>query len=346
MALPSISVVIPTYNRSALVPRAVASALAQVEPGDEVIVVDDGSTDDTDLALAPFGDRIRFMRCSNGGAGAARNRGIREARRELVAFLDSDDEWMPGKLHLQRTLLARRTDILFCFSNFAVRDADGAIHPGYLARWHGQLHRGDAASELPLRAALTDRALFSSLASLPEGWSDFLVLTGDLALVELASSCVLTSSLVARRSAGDALRFAEDVPTWEDWECFGRLALAGTAAFLDVDTTWQHGHSGPRLSGAGSLRRSQAQLRIAQRVWGSSPEFLRKHGAAYARLEASFANTLARELLACGRTSEALALLAEVPGASRFYRALAWMPPASLSALIRLRDRIGQRLRG
>ena len=114
----SVSIVIPTYNRAHLVSRAVNSALQQCAPGDEVIVVDDGSTDSTGIVLAEFGERIRYIRKENGGAGAARNRGIREARNPLVAFLDSDDEWMPGKIELQRQFMQARPDVLFCFSDF------------------------------------------------------------------------------------------------------------------------------------------------------------------------------------------------------------------------------------
>jgi glycosyltransferase involved in cell wall biosynthesis len=70
---PLISVVIPTYNRAGLVGRAVASALCQLDPGDELIVIDDGSTDGTEEALAPYRGRIRYVRTPNQGAGEARN---------------------------------------------------------------------------------------------------------------------------------------------------------------------------------------------------------------------------------------------------------------------------------
>jgi glycosyltransferase involved in cell wall biosynthesis len=89
------SVIIPTYNRARLVPEAVESVLAQTHREFEVIVVDDGSTDDTAAALGPYGDRIRCVRQPNRGLAAARNRGLREARGELVAFLDSDDLYEP-----------------------------------------------------------------------------------------------------------------------------------------------------------------------------------------------------------------------------------------------------------
>jgi glycosyltransferase involved in cell wall biosynthesis len=93
-----VSAVIPTHNHGALVPEAVESALAQTWPNLEVIVVDDGSTDDTLSRLARFGNRITVIRQEHRGPAVARNAGIRASRGEWVAFLDSDDLWMPEKV--------------------------------------------------------------------------------------------------------------------------------------------------------------------------------------------------------------------------------------------------------
>lgn len=99
---PGISVVIPTYNRAQKVRRAVESALAQTYTNLDIIVVDDGSTDDTAAILQQcFGDRIRYFAQHNQGASVARNRGIEEATGDWVAFLDSDDLWEPEKLEKQ-----------------------------------------------------------------------------------------------------------------------------------------------------------------------------------------------------------------------------------------------------
>ena len=98
-----VSVVIPTYNRAALVARAIQSVLDQTYPHLELIVVDDASTDNTEQALQRFSDpRIRYVRLStNLGGSAARNTGIEGARGDFVAFLDSDDEWRPERLARQ-----------------------------------------------------------------------------------------------------------------------------------------------------------------------------------------------------------------------------------------------------
>src|SRR3954471_10822259 len=135
MANLRVSVAIPTYNRASLLPRAVDSVLTQLGPEDELIVVDDGSTDGTGAALAPWRGRIHYLRLPHGGAGRARNAGWAVARGDLVAFLDSDDEWLPGKLTLQRALLAARPELGFCWTDFASRDADGRTFPRSLASW-------------------------------------------------------------------------------------------------------------------------------------------------------------------------------------------------------------------
>lgn len=98
MHLPKVSVVIPTYNRAFCVGEAIQSALEQTHAICEVIVVDDGSTDNTREALEKFGDQIRVIPQQNAGVSGARNAGILAAKGEWVAFLDSDDEWYPDAL--------------------------------------------------------------------------------------------------------------------------------------------------------------------------------------------------------------------------------------------------------
>ncbi|MBF0677737.1 MAG: glycosyltransferase family 2 protein [Devosia sp.] len=106
-AVPSVSVIIPTYNRSKTLGDAMASVLSQSVADLELIVVDDGSQEDVEPIVMGFGDpRVRFFRRSkNGGAGAARNSGLALAQGRFIAFHDSDDLWLPGKLARQMELL-------------------------------------------------------------------------------------------------------------------------------------------------------------------------------------------------------------------------------------------------
>jgi len=103
----AVSVVIPTYNSAALVVQAIDSALGQTAVPAEVLVVDDGSSDDTAARVAAYGNRVRYLHQPNRGVASARNLGVREARGKLIAFLDADDVWHPRKLEIQAAALAR-----------------------------------------------------------------------------------------------------------------------------------------------------------------------------------------------------------------------------------------------
>ena len=107
----TVSVIIPTYNYGRFVAGAIESALGQTCPSVEVIVVDDGSTDDTAEVVGKFGERVRYLRQENSGVGAARNRGVAEAVGEFIAFLDADDTWEPTKLEKQLAVFERDPEV-------------------------------------------------------------------------------------------------------------------------------------------------------------------------------------------------------------------------------------------
>jgi glycosyltransferase involved in cell wall biosynthesis len=109
-----ISVIIPTYNRATLVLEALESVLCQDMPGMEIIVVDDGSTDDTRQRLTPMTSRIGYVYQERTGVSGARNTGIRLARGQWLAFLDSDDLWLPQKLTRQMQYLAAHPGLRIC----------------------------------------------------------------------------------------------------------------------------------------------------------------------------------------------------------------------------------------
>lgn len=97
----SVSVVIPAYNYGRFIGNAIRSVLAQTRPPSEIIVVDDGSTDETAVVVGEFGDEVKYIRQDNAGVCAARNRGVSESTGELLAFLDADDTWEPTNLEKQ-----------------------------------------------------------------------------------------------------------------------------------------------------------------------------------------------------------------------------------------------------
>ena len=133
---PRISVVIPAYNRAHLVGEAIQSVLDQDFPPHEIVVVDDGSTDDTAAVAARY--PVRVISQDNQGIGGARNRGITESSGELLAFLDSDDRWMPNRLSAQMRRLAAPPPVDLVFAHYReIHDLDGVrrVVPDPVAGW-------------------------------------------------------------------------------------------------------------------------------------------------------------------------------------------------------------------
>lgn len=113
-----ISAVIPTYNREQIIARAIDSVLSQEFPVSEIIVVDDGSQDDTRKIIESYGEKVRYVYQENAGVAVARNRGVREAKHEWIAFLDSDDSWLPDHLRrITEVILATEEKAALYFSD-------------------------------------------------------------------------------------------------------------------------------------------------------------------------------------------------------------------------------------
>jgi GT2 family glycosyltransferase len=113
----SVSVVIPTHDRASMLLEAVDSVLGQSHEPEEILVVDDGSTDLTQEVMAPILHRVRYMKTPHRGVSHARNTGYRSARGEWIAFLDSDDLWLPRKLELQLQALGASGDTPLCYTD-------------------------------------------------------------------------------------------------------------------------------------------------------------------------------------------------------------------------------------
>jgi len=124
---PLVSVVIPTYNQAAYLRAAIDSVLTQTHPAIEVVVVDDGSTDDTPAILTEYGDRIRAIRQTNHGAANALNHGISESRGQYVCWLSSDDAFLPDKIARQVAAFLADPSLGLSFMGFDTIDADGAF---------------------------------------------------------------------------------------------------------------------------------------------------------------------------------------------------------------------------
>jgi glycosyltransferase involved in cell wall biosynthesis len=141
------SVIIPAYNVAPWIGETLESVLAQDLPSLEIIVVDDGSTDDTAGVVAKFGQYVRYVRQDNAGQGAARNRGIRLAQGDYIAFVDGDDVWLPNKLRLQWDALQSGFNWVYSDAE-AFDDKTGQVM--YAFSQLGRLYGGDVLEPLLL----------------------------------------------------------------------------------------------------------------------------------------------------------------------------------------------------
>ena len=200
-ARPLISVVIPTYNRAALLRAAVQSVLGQTYDSWELVVVDDGSTDETAAYLDTLTDaRVRHVvRAHSGNAALTRNFGARAARGSHVAFLDSDDLWRPEKLVLQMEDLEARPECGWSYTGVALVDEGGReLHPAGGRPWMAR--RGwiledvvDRPALVATSSVLVRRQLFETVG----GFNESLLRCHDLDLwIRLAE--VSPASVVAR----------------------------------------------------------------------------------------------------------------------------------------------------
>lgn len=229
-----VSVVIPCLNRERLLPRAIESALGQEPAPREVVVVDDGSSDGSAAAAEAFGPPVRVLRGPHRGVSAARNRGIAAAAGSWVAFLDSDDVWLPGKLWLQAEAAAAFPDAAVLFCDTQAVDAEGV-------RLASRFDLGGVrGSEAVRRGELLrfDRSLFPRL---------------------LTASRIFTSAVVARREI-EGLRFPESARVAEDWALWLDLCLRYPFAAVDRVLVRMH-YGGDNLSARrGPTERAAARI--------------------------------------------------------------------------------------
>ena len=198
---PLVSIIIPAFNKANLTAKTVESVLAQTYPNVEIIVVDDGSTDDTREKLAPFHGRIQYVYKENGGACSARNAGLRLAKGEYVGFLDCDDLYVSNKIELSAGYLEQHKDAGFVHTAAYFIDRDDNIVVGE----------------------------YSHPQSYYNGWITRRLILGNY---------ICNSTVIARRSCFDkAGLFDETIFPPADWDMWLRLSEHYSIGYIDIPLT-------------------------------------------------------------------------------------------------------------
>jgi glycosyltransferase involved in cell wall biosynthesis len=330
--MPLVSVVIPTYNRPQLVVQAIDSVLSQ-EGGFEfdIVVIDDGSTVETEQALQKFGAKIRYTKRANTGLNPSRNHALGLVRGEYVAFLDDDDVWLPYKTKLLVAALQQFPRAQFVHSNFFIWKPEVARQADGLSTWFSRPY---AWNEL-----YTDRMQLN-LPELSERGLSAIQETycGDLYRWSLSMPMVLPSTAIIRRDAIDSgARFPEFDSTG-DWEFFARLSKERGCVFVPAETTLNRSHEdATRLTRTDPTLRMRRRVAMIHRVWRADSEFSVMHGAQIDAVEASCWRALAKMYVGRGQIADAREALRALRRLETKFRvgdaglaALAWMPFSNL----------------
>jgi glycosyltransferase involved in cell wall biosynthesis len=217
-AQPLVSAIIPTFNRAWSLGRAVDSVLAQTYRPLELIVVDDGSTDETPRLLTPLAARglIRLLRQPNRGVSAARNAGLATARGSLLAFLDSDDEWLPGKIEAQVEFMEQNPDQVLVQTQERWFRGGRRVNPGLRHR----------------------------------------KLAGNIFIPSLERCLISPSAVMLRRGLlAETGGFDEDLPAAEDYDLWLRVLARYPAGLIDRELVIRHGGRPDQLSAQPALDR-------------------------------------------------------------------------------------------
>lgn len=210
-----VSVIMPTFNYGRYIKTAIESVLQQTHSNLELLVIDDGSTDETFSIVSNFSDpRLRYTRLENGGVSRARNHGLAQAEGDVIAFLDADDLWLPHKLRTQVRVLEEVPEVGFVACNFVRFRTDGT-------------ELSDQFRFMPKTVKLARNNTVDGICG---------VIPGN-ALVALCGECEMPwypPANIVRRSVAEQIRFPEGVSLGEDLHYFNRIWMRTRAALVDT----------------------------------------------------------------------------------------------------------------
>lgn len=227
-----VSVIIPTYNRGYFISKTIDSVLAQTYRPIEIIVVDDGSNDDTREVVGKYGSQVRYIHQENAGLASARNTGLAAARGEYIAFQDSDDIWLPWKLQAQVALMRQVPNLALAWTDMTAVDPDGEmVREKHLSKMYTVYQRINIEKHLPVSGLVKD--------FWPDCPSELRGVTfrhGDIfASMFLGNLVHPPTALIRRRhihqAGGLDITFAW---TCEDYEFFWRVSRYGNGALIEA----------------------------------------------------------------------------------------------------------------
>lgn len=263
---PIVSVTIPAYNAAKTLADTLESVLAQDHPSFEVIVVDDGSRDETAAVALRYAPRVRLVQKTNGGLADARNAGIGAARGELIALLDADDLCAPDRLSTQARVLAQHPEVALCCSELSAFDERGTFSAAYSSTYYSAIEDtpGGIGAILATRGEV----------ALPSG-TTAATYRGDGYDTLVRGNFVHPPTVMFRREIFDRAGPFDTSFRWtSDWEWFIRAARCGPIAFVDRPLLEYRISSSQMSGGANRLGASLEFLAVLDKTCRADPGLL------------------------------------------------------------------------
>jgi GT2 family glycosyltransferase len=269
-----VSVVLPTYNRAHTIGETIDSVRAQSYKPLEIIVVDDGSTDNTADVVGRYGSEIRYVKQANGGVASARNTGFGIARGEFIALIDSDDRWQPWKLELQVAFLNRWPEAGMVWTDMAAINETGAvIAETYLRKFYR------AHQHVAIEAVMTRVGTVADLpVSVPPELRSRPLYVGDIFPHLIRGTLVHTPTTLLRRERVRAAEGYDETlrPSGEDFDFHLRTAVHGAVGFLDAPAIDY------RIGGADQLTAPPLAVAMARAYLKTVQQWLAAYGDRFA----------------------------------------------------------------
>jgi glycosyltransferase involved in cell wall biosynthesis len=262
------SIIIPTYNRPHLIRRAIESALLNIKSGDEILVIDDGSTKDYVQIISRYDDEfVKYHKIKNGGVSVARNYGLDIAKNKYIAFLDDDDEWLEFHLDCIRETYAECSDIvgIFCDFNNNPNHSNEIVH-GVLSWSRG-------------KAKITELLKLKRMGK-------FDIYIGQHYKNQLSTDYIFPSSFSFNRHVcGDMNRFKIGLKRNQTWLFNSHICMYGKVAYIDKVTCMQHADAENRATGISTFDTILSRLEVMNDEWGNNKEFIEKNSILYKKIQ-------------------------------------------------------------
>lgn len=266
MATINLSIIIPSYNRPELAMRAIKSAQANMLEGDELWLINDGSTVSYQSVqnYCLQQPQLNYVLAQNGGVSSARNIGLSKANCNFIAFLDDDDEWLDGHLAAHRRAYAANPTLIATFSNFYDGTDDNNLKPNGVSRWSS--HKRD------LRTALTPMKPKNNLPTIYEG---------NLYYDQLLADHISLSALSVNKHLIVGNIFEVGLKRNQSWLFSSRCCQKGSVAFIDASLVLQHSPGVVRATNISAEETMLSRLYVMEKVWGRDDAFLEHHNNAF-----------------------------------------------------------------